>query len=93
LKTIFKVAKLKLKFVEIVIWYEVLNVVGLTFSVFKAMLKSCCLKNGLLILIVISRAYASFAVMLKVVDDNNVANSMLGVVVDTKVAKLFLMMN
>jgi hypothetical protein len=38
---------------------------------------------------VISRTYALFVAILKVVDDNKVANDMLGVVVDTKVAELF----
>ncbi len=67
-----------------------MNVVGLTFSFLYSYVKSCCLKNGLLILIIVDRAYASFVVLflfLKVVVFDNVANVTMLEFVDIKVAQ------
>ena len=83
-----KLQILKLNFVESVICCEFLNVVGLTFFFPLSHVKSCCSKNCLLILIVVDRAYASFAVLvpfLKVVAVDKVANVL--EFVDIKVAQ------
>jgi hypothetical protein len=62
LKNVFKVVKLKLKFVEIVIWFEVLNVVGLRSLFFKAMLEKLLFEERPINMFVINRAYASLPV-------------------------------